>query len=406
MNMPPILRSRRAPRRPVAGFTLVELMVALLLSLLLAVAILKMQTKTASQSVRIQDTDTRDTQARAALDLMTRDITSSGFLFGNLMHTCAALVTYNSGGPGYFAHHPVDSVSAVTGTKMKFAPSITLNYPAGAVSAVQTDVLVTMASSATTQFTKTDTSVFRGDTSAVLNPLSTGVAPTKATSGFTNGDTAVMQTPLGGDLPCLRVPISTFTSTTMTSTSGTIMPSGGYSGFVTPMANAGFSTALTNVGIFTSWITDIGTAATSTQQFAVYYIDGSGNFPVLMRGLYSLADDTVISAPQPIAAGVVSLRVSYGVDPTSSGSVTAYEEAAAVTSNKHWSFVRSVRLALVTRTINDDPNADTPGSTYPTTIPIGPVSSAWFTSLSVPTSKHRYIVNTTEVGYRNWLWKY
>ncbi|MCK9688503.1 PilW family protein [Scleromatobacter humisilvae] len=406
MNTPPILRSRRAPRRAVAGFTLVELMVALLLSLLLAVAILKMQTKTASQSVRIADTGTRDTQARAAMDLITHDITGSGFLFGNLMHTCEALVTYNSGGPGYFAHHPVDAVSAVSGSKMKFAPSITLNYPAGAVSAVQTDVLVTMAPSGTTQFTKPDNTVFRGDTATGANPLSTGIAPTKPTTGFTAGDTAIMQTPLGGALPCLRVPISSFTSTTLTSSGGTIMPSGGYSGFVTPMANAGFSTALTNVGIFNSWVTDIGTAATSTQQFAVYYIDGSGSFPVLMRAVYSLADDTVVTAPQPIAAGVVSLRVSFGVDPGLTGAVTAYEESATVTSSKHWSSVRSVRVALVTRTINDDPNVDNAGVTGPTTIPIGPVSSAWFTSLSVPASKHRYIVNTTEVGYRNWLWKY
>ncbi len=405
MNTPPISRSRRTLRRSVAGFTLVELMVALLLSLLLAVAILKMQTKTASQSVRIADTGTRDTQARAAMDLMTHDITGSGFLFGNLLHTCEALVTYNSGAPGYFAHHPVDAVSAVSGTKMKFAPSITLNYPAGAVSAVQTDVLVTMATSATTQF-NSSTNVVRGDTGSGMNPLSTGVTAMKATTGFAANDAAIMQTPLGTSLPCLRVPITSFTATSLTSSSGTTMPTGGYSGFVSPMATAGFSTALTNVGIFNSWVTDIGTAATSTQQFVVYYIDGSGSFPVLMRAVYSLADDTVVTAPQPIAAGVVSMRVSFGVDPAGTGAVSAYEESATVTSNKHWSAVRSVRIALVTRTINDDPNADNAGVTGPTTIPIGPVSSAWFTSLSVPASKHRYIVNTTEVGYRNWLWKY
>ena len=406
MNTPSISRSRRPLRRAVAGFTLVELMVALLLSLLLAVAMLKMQTKTASQSVRIADTGTRDTQARAAMDLITHDITGSGFLFGNVLHTCEALLTYNSNGTAYFAHHPVDAVSAVSGTKMKFAPTITLNYPAGAVSAVQTDVLVTMSTSGTTQFNNSANAVVRGDTATGANPLSNGITPMKSTAGFVAGDTAIMQTPLGSSLPCLRAPISAFTGTTMTSSSGTIMPTGGFSGFVTPMSTAGFSTALTNVGLFNSWVVDIGTAATSSQQFAVYYVDGSGAFPVLMRGVYSLADDTVVTAPQPIAAGVVAMRVSFGVDPTNSGSVTAYEEGGTVTSNKHWSFVRSVRVALVTRTINDDPNADSAGTSGTTSIPIGPVSSAWFSNISVPTSKHRYIVNTTEVGYRNWLWKY
>ena len=161
----------------------------------------------------------------------------------------------------------------------------------------------------------------------------------------------------------------------------------------------------TNVGIFNAYLVDIGTAATSTQRFNVYYVDGSGSFPVLMRAQYNLIDDSVVTAPQPIAAGVVALRVSYGVDPGSTGAVTGYEDGATVASNMDWGFVRSVRVALVTRTINDDPTSDGGGASAPTTIPIGATQGASFSAITVPSSKHRFITTTTEVAYRNWLWK-
>ncbi len=400
--------ARRVARHAAAGFTLVELMVALLLSLLLAVAVLKMQTKMASQTMRVADTGTRDTQTRAAMDLITRDLSSAGFLLGDLSHSCPAVLTYDSGtATGYFAHHAVDSLVATSSSKMAFAPSLTLNYPAGTSSMVASDVLVVMGTTAATQFNN----VLPNAAAVAGNPLVTGVVKMSKTNGFVKGDAAIMQLLLGNDLPCVRVPVSDFTAnSSMTSTGGTIMPSASYNGFVTPLATAGFSTALTNTGIYTSKVVDIGTATTTTQLFTVYYVDGSGSFPVLMRAQYSLADDSVVTAPQPIAAGVVSLRVSYGVDPTGAGSATAYEEAAQVTTNKHWSVVRSVRVALVARTINDDPVADTT-TTYaaPTSIAIpasAPVSGAWFASISVPASHHHYTVNTTEVAYRNWLWKY
>ena len=408
-------------RRSDGGFTLVELLVALLLSLLLAVAILKMQTKMASQTVRVADSGTRDTQARAAMDLITRDLTSSGFLLGASQYYCNAVLTYNSGtSPGYFAHHPVDAVSAVSGTKMPFAPSLTLNYPSGTAAAVTSDVLVTTLSTASTQFNDNTNPVLRGTVSAPL-PLTSGIAPLRATTGLTKGDTAIVQVPINGSLACLRVPVTSFAvNASMTSLSGTTMPTNFYTGFVAPVASAGLGT-LTNVGIYNSRVVDIGIATSSPttaspQQFAVYYIDGSSNpYPVLMRGQYSMVDDSVVTAPQPIAAGVVALHVAFGVDKATplSGGVTAYEDGPTVTTNNDWSLVRSVRVALVTRTINDDPNSDNTISgnavSAPTSVQIGTASNPWTGSsaltITVPASKHRYVVNTTEVAYRNWLWK-
>ncbi len=398
-------------RRASAGFTLVELLVALLLSLILAVAILKVQTKMASQSMRVADTGTRDTQTRAAMDLITRDLTGAGFLFGNGRHNCDAIVTYNSTGTSYFAHHPVDSLVAVNNTTMTFAPTLKLNYPSGAAATAGTasDVLLMVNTTASTSFNSN--APIKTTTTSLANPLSTGIVPMNGSAGLVLKDAAIMQLPLSGANPCIRVPVDAFTLNTLTSLSGgTIMPTGSYAGFVSPLTSAGFAT-LTNVSIFNSYVTDIGSAATSTQVVTAYYIDGSGPFPVLMRAQYSLADDSAISPPQPIAAGIVALRVSYGVDPGNTGSVTAYEEAATVTTSNHWGAIRSVRVALVTRTINDDPNSDyTLSSTVApstTSIPI-PVSAptAWFAAIKVPASKHRYTVNTTEVAYRDWLWNF
>jgi len=408
MTASPISCSRSAIRRREGGFTLVELMVALLLSLLLAVAMLKMQTKMASQTMRVSDTGTRDTQARAAMDLITRDLSSAGFLVGNSQFPCDALITYHSGA-GYFAHHSVDAFASVTGTTMNFAPTLVMNYPpAAAAAGLPSDVLVTLASKNTAQFSDTNP-VLMADGSGGT-PLTNGTLSLKsAPTNMVVGDAAIVQAPIGTTgVACMRVPVSAIAGTVITSSGGTTMPTGFYNGFVAPVAAAGFASALTTVGIQNSSVVDIGTTATatSTQLQTVYYIDGSGAFPVLMRAQYSLVDDSVVTAPQPIAAGVVALRVSFGVDPGNTGAVTAYQSGAQVTAANNWGNVRSARIALVTRTINDDPNADNTGYAGPTTIPIGPsVGASWFGSITVPASTHRYVVNTTEVAYRNWLWR-
>jgi type IV pilus assembly protein PilW len=397
---------RPAARRAAAGFTLVELMIALLLSLLLAVAILKMQTKMASQSVRMSDTSTRDSQVRAALDLITRDLTGSGFLLGNMQFFCDTLITYNKNGAStYFAHHPVDSLAASAGQTMAFAPTLTLNYPTATT--LSSDVLVSMAASAATGFNDVTAPLMKGYASGA--PLSNGTVYLNKQASAAVGDTVIVQVPIGTSLACMRAPLSAVGSVSaplMTSTASTTMPSTFYNGFVTPVANAISGATLTNVGIFNSRVVDIGTAASSAQLFNVYYVDGTTNaYPVLMRAQYNLIDDSVITAPQPIAAGVVALRVSYGIDSAGNGTIGKYEDGPTVTSNKDWALVRSVRVALVTRTINDDPSADGGGGAAPTTIPIGAISGAAFTSITVPSSKHRFITSTTEVAYRNWIWK-
>jgi type IV pilus assembly protein PilW len=404
MTASPTSSSRRAARRHDGGFTLVELMVALLLSLLLAVAMLKMQSKMASQTMRVSDTGTRDAQGRAAMDLITRDLSSAGFLVANSQFKCDALFTYHSGA-GYFVHHGVDAFTAVTGTQMNFAPTLTLNYPPASAGGLTSDVLVTVSAKDSTQFNKLSAPLYPDGAGA---PLTAGTVSlsTNGPTSLAGGNAAIVQAPIGQSQACLRVPVTTFTGTLMTSAGGTTMPAGFYTGFVAQVAAAGFAAALTDASVLNSRVVDIGTKVTSTQVKTAYYVDGSGAYPVLMRAQYSLVDDSPIGAPQPIAAGVVSLRVSFGVDPGATGGVTAYESGATVTASNHWGAVRSTRVAIVTRTINDDPNADKTDYAGPTTIPIGPATgTTWFSSITVPASTHRYLVNTTEIASRNSLWK-
>lgn len=420
MKHDPFVRARCRGACSQGGFTLVELMVALLLSLLLAVAILKMQSKIASQSVRMSDTGTRDTQARAAMDLITRDLSSAGFLMGASQYYCDALFTYNTSGGGFFVHHPVDALPAVSGSTMTFAPTLTLNYPSGAAPLIASDVLMMTMATDSTQFNDATNPTQTGSPTSGVNPLATGQLPLVSTTGLTAGDAAIVSVRLAnatlGMKACLRVPVSTVTGTGITSSMGPIMPPGTYNDFVAPVAAAGFPAALTNGPLFSSNTTDIGNntspSPTSTQVFNVYYVDNGSGYPVLMRAQYSLADDKptlLVPAPQPIAAGVVALRVSFGVDTAFNNTVGTYESAAQVTANNHWGLVRSVRVGLVTRTINDDPNADytsaNAAAPAASSITIGPALKPWFPAFNVPVSSHRYVVNTTEIAYRDWLWR-
>ena len=118
-----------------------------------------------------------------------------------------------------------------------------------------------------------------------------------------------------------------------------------------------------------------------------------------MRATFSLLNDTAIGAPQPIAAGVVSLQVRFGVDPGNTGQVTAYETGAQVLALRHQAAVLSIRVAMVTRSLYADNDFTHTG----TSIAIG----NGFTAVPVPTAyaKHRHVVHQTEIALRNCQWQ-
>lgn len=386
-----------------AGFTLIELMVAMLVALVLAAALVLLQAKLSQQVVRSRDVAARDDQARLAMDRIVADLSSAGFLFGGTQMICNALFSYNSATSALSTRHPVDAVVASNGLTLGFAPSLTLNYPPTGVSS---DVLVMTGSADSSRFNDATAPLINAAPSSTIKPVTTGSVPLVSTGGVAAGDAGILQVPLSGKRACVRVPLSTVQAgVSVSSAVGATMPSTYYAAFSTPMTNAGFASGLTDAAIFQGQMVDIGTTATSTLFTTVYYVSNpSGGYPTLMRATYNLVDDSVVGTPQAIAAGVIALQVRFGVDPGNTGAVTEYDTAATVTTNKTWDFVRSIRILLVGRPLTDDPDTT---YTWPSSPNIG--LSSPFTDFAIPKSPadmthRRYSVQQTEIAARNQLW--
>ena len=403
--------SRR--RIALAGFTLVELMVALGLSMILAIVLLKMQAALGQQRMRTSDIAERDTELRASMDLISQDISSTAYLFGNMTQPCDAIFSYNgtSGTGKYYTRHPVDAIAASTSAAMNFASSLTLNYPTDSNAS---DVLVLTSSNDARSFNDSVAPQLTGDPTSTTSPLTSGlmkISVGSQTAPVVNHmallETAIQNASGTTQNACFRVPVTLYTSATSTVTSsGNYMPSTFYAGYQPSLTAAGFG-ALGNGQLLNNpKFVDIGDPAGATQQqtTTAYYIDGSGTFPVLMRSQWSVLNDAPIpGSSQQIAAGVVSLQARFNIG----GGV--YQTAATTTANGQWSQVCSVRIALITRSINDDPDplytwaptALTPGVLNTRTI----VPGAPFSNYAISdTFKHRrFLLQTTELAVRNSL---
>ncbi len=403
---------RHAPRSRIqdAGFTLVELMVALGLSMILAIVLLKMQAALGQQRMRTSDIAERDSELRAAMDIITQDMSSSAYLFGNMTQPCDAIFSYKNS--QYFTRHQVDAIAAANGSAMNFATSFSLNYP---TDSTPSDVLLLTTSSDSSSFNDTTAPLINGDPASTTVPLTTGImklsvgSQTAPVAGHTAllGAAIPNTTGSGSQFACFRVPITTYTPlTSLVTSSGTLMPTTFYNGFQSSLAAAGFGALGAGELLNNPKFVDIGAVspATPTQTTTAYYIDGSGAFPVLMRSQWSLLDDTAVGTPQQVAAGVVSLQARFNV-----GGGT-YQTAATTTANGQWSKVCSVRVALITRSLNDDPDPNytwaptqlTPGNLATKTI----IPGAPFSNVVIPTAMlhRRFLLQTTELAVRNSLW--
>lgn len=397
--------SRR--RTALAGFTLVELMVALGLSMILAIVLLKMQAALGMQRVRTSDIAERDSELRAAMDVITQDISSTAYLFGDMTQPCDAVFSYDNG--TYFTRHQVDAAPAVANGTLGFATGLTINYP---TDTTPSDVLIVTTSSDASNFNDAVAPQLTGDPTSTTNPIGTGImkisigSKTAPTQGHVALLEAAIQNAAGTTQnACFRVPLTLYTSAASTyASSGTYMPSTFYAGFQAPLTAAGFGTLGNGQLLNNPKFIDIGApgTATPTQLTTAYYIDNNnGGFPVLMRSQWNLLDDKPVGTAQQIAAGVVSLQARFNVG----GGV--YETAATATANGDWGKVCSVRIALVTRSINDDPDPLyawtgtklTPGDASHVT------PGAPFSQITIPDAfKHRrFILQTTELAVRNSL---
>ncbi len=438
MTRPPdLLRAsssgRNAARAPAPlgrqrGLSLIELMIALVIGLIFSLAVLLVQASLTRQNVQMSDVTLRDNQARAALDLVTRDLSNAGFMLGGVQSRCSITLAYNSSltATPFFAQYPVSAASQPLALPTSTTP-LPANTPDpsayGNAKNQFTDMLF---------FTGTDTAlqvptngnpatyvVQNSTTQAAAGggAINSSTLPLGSTAGISPGDAALLRMPLNGKLVCFRTPISNVgpstspSSTYVDSKSTNLFPSTGYSAFNGQLQNAGIlpaGTSLSNANFIQARLTDLGSSSATTQRTIAYYIgkyaDASGgSYPVLVRAILNSQTDALISA-NPVAAGVVSLQALFGVDETNSGGVTNYLTWPDVVSGNYTNAVRSVLFALVTKTLHSDPKYNAP-SKIAIPSPAG-ASNDTFTSYTVPTTyaQDRFSVIESEIAVRNQLW--
>lgn len=415
-----ITRSVFEPQRRRRGFTLVELMVALAVGMLLAVAILITQLKLSGQNTRTADVGNRDNEMRAVLGAIVREIGGAGFLDGGSEFGCFATINYNNTlSTNYYISYAAWGMAASKGTPLPFisGTGVTLNYPDSATTTNKSDVLVVRAATDGTQFPATVSPTFAGRMDSSFNPMGDGNLPVQADSGVAAslvGKTAILAVPLstlnsyGSQTLCMRVPIgsvSTSGSSYSIGGSGNRMPSNNYTGFGNQVASTGMTGTLSNAVLEgQAKMTVIGTAATSNQRTYAYYIDASNYpsttkpVPTLVRSTINAVDDTLIGTSTPIAAGVVSFQLRFGIGNDSSQTVTAYQDAATMTANKTNGYVRTVKIAVLTRSLYDDKDYDATKTYAGGVIPI-----SGFSSYTIPSSEtHRHFaLQIVELPVRN-----
>lgn len=78
------------------GLSLIELMVALVIGLIFSLAVLLVQSSLSKQNVQMSDVMERDTQTRAALDLISTDLSNAGYMMDGVQAPCAARLAFDS----------------------------------------------------------------------------------------------------------------------------------------------------------------------------------------------------------------------------------------------------------------------------------------------------------------------
>ncbi|MDY0329505.1 MAG: PilW family protein [Thiomonas sp.] len=412
------------------GLSLIELMVALVIGLIFSLAVLTVQSSLTRQNVQMSDVMQRDTQTRAALDLIGADLSNAGYMLDGVQTPCAILLAYDSTvGNAPFAQYPVSAASQPLALPTSTAQG-SANYPTnnpspnayGSAQQFTDMVFITSATSALQAPGGNNLSAYvvQNSTTQAANgqgALNSGVLPLGSTSGLHVGDTAMLRMNLNGHQACFRVPIANIgpstapPSTYIGSKTSALFPNTAYAAFNDPLIQAGLLPAggsLTNADFIQSRLTDLGASGSSTLQTVVYYIApyanaGGGSYPMLMRAMLDAQSDALLAPPEPVAAGVVSLQALFGVDETNTGNVTNYLTWPAVVSGGFTSHVRSVLFALVTKSLQSDPSYSAPATIA---LPNPAQGPGQFTAYTVPApySHNHFSVIESEVAMRNHLW--
>lgn len=441
------------------GFTLIELLVTMLIGLLLVLAILVVQTNLSRANMQLADAGQRNDQARVALNLVQRDLGNALYMVGGGNTQCTATLQYTAGIP-VRALGAVTAVEQGPATLLPTTPTDPLLSPGtydpgkGGVSNTSNMVSITIVPSAlrappTAASPTAPYKVVHNIVSTAVTgqqAVDNGVLPLNNTDAIAVGDAVMLMLPMTGTtsgLACLRFVLDPANPPVdLNLGAGTVptvqMPAPGkFADFTALLQKAGLLASgqvLVNSQLVGAKLKNEGPATGSgAMQTIVYYVAtmdsgaGSGKLPVLVRATLN-ADGSLDGQPVPVAAGVVSLQVRFGVDGAAegdvpTGSVTNYLTGDQVETAKVAGHVRTVLYAIVSRTVQTNPNAtplsaDTAGpnarkDALVTAVAIpspsfaaGDEPFAPFLPRSDEEKRNRYTVHTAEVALRNQLWSH
>jgi len=443
MNRSRIASPRRPTPRPVAarqrGLSLIELMVALVIGLIFSLAVLLVQSSLTKQNVAMSDAMQRDSQTRAALDLMSRDLSNSGYFQSGPIpgsNKCNLILSYGANGGSATLSAPAMAASEPSPLPTTSSVSTSLdpaNYtPPGG----NTSVLLTMTMAAATPQINPSLGgpvnvVFPGQAAPDTPPAGTNLVLSKLPSGIQAGDSGLLELKnfrFSGKNVCFQIPIShipaqtatqpasvdSLNNSALTPAVSTPYQTKGYNGFQAALRSAGLlgsgQTLLPTdfYGPGTVQLIDLGRPAQQNLQTVAYWVanqanSAGGQFPALMRAVINPQTGSLVGQPVPVAAGVVSLVALFGVG---TSNVTQYLTGSDVLAQNQIGNIRSVWIALVTRSLHPDINSQYQS---PATIAVNlpaPNTYGHAFDYQVPAGAtgYHYSVIATEVAVRNALW--
>jgi len=404
------------------GFTLIELMVALVIASILAIVILTVLVFSFNSNKSSSDVTSNNNNGRTALTLLTRDIGSAGFMFGNAQSACATTLAYDSAAtPQYIQYNPAWATTQSAGTTLPLggAAATVENYPPVGSANVSQVLMMTEAPSVPAY-----AGIPTGGGPAPLRQLpsqiyaapygnwagamaSTTLIVNSQQNNANNGDTGFIHVPMNGTAVCLRIPIVSTSANSITSLPSTYMPGGGYTDYATELTSLGIYGlgTLTVSNLQHASIVDLGSSS-ATLQAIQYWIDSSGAFPVLMRGVYNVLNDQPVGQAEAIAPGVVSLQTLFGTVPSGSppGTSPTFKAWGQVTPSTDQ--VVSVAVAIVTRSLHDDNTYTAPATItipQPATGLVAPNAFVNYTRDAAETHRH-FQVNTVLIALRDATW--
>ncbi len=412
-----------ARRQAQRGFTLVELLVALAIASVLAVAILAAMAFSVGRDTQQGQIAQMNEQARAALALITRDVQSAGFLATSMQGNCTVSYAYDSQqSPPYVQQAPISAASQVAASNLPLQSTPPAYPPATQSSYLAQSILMLSAPAASTffqqsaapiyvvQFGTTQSASGQGSVASTQLPVNTLML--NSVAGIQPGDMMQVQVPMNGGVACFRAPVCSVNATgsgasyidSKSCTAGQqYMPSNGYKDYAAQVPSSMGS--LSNSNMQHAKLVDFG-QANNTLQYTQYWISQQSPYttPTLMRSVYSVLTDNLI-ASQAIAPGVQSLQILFGTVPAGS------TVGSTAPTWKSWGNVLptdtvvSVDVALVLRTLQDDPAYTAPSQITIAQPATGLSSPDAF--MPVPTSglQHRHFqVYTMQIAMRNTLW--